>query len=50
MQLQAGIKELFDPNDVLSPSSLFKIREEKEKSWFQKLKERNKQVNYLFSR
>jgi hypothetical protein len=32
--LQMKIKETFDPNDVLSPSSMFYIREEKSKSWF----------------
>lgn len=49
MILQAGIKELFDPKDILSPSALFKIREEREKSWIQKMKEANKQVNYMLS-
>jgi hypothetical protein len=29
LELEAGIKELFDPKDILSPSSLWKIREEK---------------------
>lgn len=47
--LQMKIKETFDPKDVLSPSSMFYIREEKAKSWFQRLKERSKEFNYIFS-
>ena len=40
--LQVGIKQVFDPKDVLSPSNMWPIREEKSKSWKQKAMEWNK--------
>ncbi len=50
MKIHNGLKQLYDPKDVLNPSSFFYLREKYEKSIIQKMKDKNKQVNYLLSR
>jgi len=50
MKVHNGLKQTFDPRDVLNPSSIFYLREKQEKSAFQRLMDKNKQVNYMFSK
>ena len=50
MKIHNNMKQLFDPKDVLNPSAFFYIREKYEKSILQKMKDKNKQINYLLSK
>jgi hypothetical protein len=50
MKVHNQIKQLFDPKDVLNPSSFFYIREKYEKSIVQKMKDKSKGINYILSR
>lgn len=50
MKVHNGLKHTFDPRDVLNPSSIFYLREKQEKSPFQRLMDKNKQVNYMLSK
>lgn len=50
MKIHNHIKQLFDPKDVLNPSSFFYIREKQEKSPLQRLKDRSKGINYILSK
>lgn len=50
MKVHNGLKQIFDPKDVLNPSSFFYLREKQDKSMFQRMKDKNKQINYIFSR
>ena len=50
MKVHNQMKQLFDPKDVLNPSSFFYIREKYEKSVIQKMKDKSKGINYMLSR
>jgi FAD/FMN-containing dehydrogenase len=50
MKVHNGLKQTFDPRDVLNPSSFFYLREKSEKSPFQRIMDKNKQINYIFSK
>lgn len=49
MKVHNQMKQLFDPRDVLNPSSFFYIREKFDKPLMQKLKDKSKGFNYIVS-
>ena len=50
MKVHNGLKQIFDPRDVLNPSSFFYLREKQDKSAIKRLMDKNKGVNYMLSR
>lgn len=51
LPLQASIKEIFDPNLVLvGDGHIFNVRADRKKSWVQRARERNKQVNFYLNK
>jgi FAD/FMN-containing dehydrogenase len=42
MKIHNGLKQLYDPRDVLNPSAFFYLREKQDKSSIQRLKDKNK--------
>lgn len=42
MKIHNGLKQLYDPRDVLNPSAFFYLREKQDKSSIQRYKDKNK--------
>jgi hypothetical protein len=49
MKVHNQMKQLFDPKDVLNPSSIFYLREKYEKSIIQKMRDKYKGINYIWT-
>jgi hypothetical protein len=49
MKVHNQIKQLFDPKDVLNPSSIFYLREKYSKSQLQKFRDKHKGINYIWT-
>eukprot|EP00347_Sterkiella_histriomuscorum_P003082 403365660 len=50
MKVHNGLKQIFDPKDVLNPSSFFYLREKQDKSAIKRLMDKNKQINFMLSK
>jgi hypothetical protein len=51
LPLQACIKEIFDPNLVLvGDGQIFNLKADRNKSWLQKAREHNKQINFYLNK
>lgn len=49
MKVHNQMKQLFDPKDVLNPSSIFYLREKYSKSQLQKIRDKSKGINYIWT-